>query len=216
MGTKNRKDFKIMCQVLERLNELSIKKWHQQKDLRGSTIGPRTIYNFERLTTRYYPIHETAFKKLVSETSEDLCLYFEKGYYLPPLDYDREFIPLLALDCNLKHEPPILMFRVGLYRYDPRKIDKFQGIGFRFEKYEESNHNYYHMQLTKKPIKIQEYEYLEWMPEHIPCVLLPAKDPVSLIFSMLISLYGNRIAEQMITPMNIDGKYKEPLKFLHF
>jgi hypothetical protein len=209
-----KKDYEILCQVLEELNELSLKKWRNSKDLRDSDIRQNTRSNYEKLSIQYYPLQEKTLKKLIRESQNSLSLTIENSFYLPPLDSDNDFIPMLSFNCNLREAPPIIEMRIGMYRYNNDDNNQFQGIGFRFEKHEESNHDYYHMQLTKIPIEIQTHEYLNWMPEHIPCVLLPADNSVSLIFSMLVSFYGNRIVNIMINHMNIDSKYKEFLRYI--
>ncbi len=210
-----KKDFEIMCQVLERLNELSEKLWRNDKDLKDDELISSTRDNHEYLTYFIPPYSEESFKKLIKENLASLHLDFEENFYLPPLDANKDFIPLLALCSNFNNDTPQLQLRIGMYRYIDNNDTRFQCFGIRFEKHEESNHNYYHAQFTKKPHH-QKHEYFEWLPEHIPCILVPANNAVELIFSMLISLYGTRIYNKFINPLNIDGKYKRVIRFLPF
>lgn len=214
MPKGNGKDFEIMCQVLRKLNDLSLKLWRKEKDLSGSDLRDDIKFNYDNLIISNHPMQEKNLDNLIKQNLDSLCLAFDESFYLPPLDDNKDFIPLLSLNCNLTEYPPEISLRICMYRYLNGDITKPQGIGFRFEKHKGSNHDYYHVQVTNKPHASLEHEYHDWIPENIPCILQPAQNPVSLIFSMLISFYGKRISEQMITLMNIDRKYKEPLKFI--
>jgi hypothetical protein len=134
-------------------------------------------------------------------------------FYMPPLEGNKDFVPLLWVECDFRTTPAKASFRVGMYRFLGE--GKPQCFGLRFEMHaERSNHNYYHMQITPRPHTEVDCDHVDWIPGKDPHVLLPAKDPVSLILCMLVSFYGMRISETMISPMNIDKKYKQPLEFL--
>ena len=53
---------------------------------------------------------------------------------------------------------------------------------------------------------------LSWIPEQTPCFPLPAKCPVSLFLSLIVSMYGKRLATEIISDVDIAKEYLEPLK----
>ena len=208
------KDLQALGQVLRQLNQFSSNLWRAEKDFRGSALIEDAKSNYESLITRRYPIKDADLEEIIEKSYQDGKITLGDRFYLPPLEGNKEFIALLFLDCDFKKDPPKVDLRVGMYRFT-RESGVLQGFGFRFEMHDHSsNHNYYHVQITTQPHKKLAHEYVSWIPEELPCVLLPATNPVSLVFCILISFYGRRISERMISPMNIDRKYKEPLQFL--
>jgi len=209
---RQNKDLEVLCQVLRQLNRFSDRLWRQKKDLQGSSLTPSARSNYDRLIIAKYPTEDKDFEDIESNASK--LGKIELGqFYMPPLEGNKDFIPLLWVECDFKTSPPKAEFRVGMYRF--LSGGKPQCLGFRFEMHNtSSNHNYYHVQVTPRPHPEVDCDYADWIPDEIPCVLLPAKNAVSLVLCMLISFYGRRISEQMISQMNIDKKYKEPLAFL--
>lgn len=156
-------------------------------------------------------------------TSQELDFLIKKSrnshlslnrFYLPPLDEDKEFIPILSLECGFASSPPFLSLRVGMTKYPNDGKGQPVSVGFRFEMGQHaSNHNYHHMQLTARPHNEPLLGCPE-LPEKYPCVPTPAKCPFSLVLCMLLSLYGSGIAGAQIFPPQIGRKYKEPLYYL--
>lgn len=145
--------------------------------------------------------------------SRNSHLHLEQ-FYLPPLDKDREFIPIMSFDCNFASSPPSLNLRVGMTKYANGGKGQPVSVGFRFETGKhDSNHNYNHMQLTAKPHDEPLLGCPE-LPETYPCVPTPAMDLFSLILCMLLSLYGSRISRTEIFPAEIGDKYKVPYSYL--
>jgi len=206
------KDIKILCQVLRQLNRLSGVHWDTQKDLEGSDLTLDARQNYAKLIVSKHPMKEKDFEGFEQQVASSGVIKLGK-FYLPPLDSDKEFIPLLWAEGDFKKEPPAVGFRIGMYRFP--KGRRPQVFGFRFEMHDgKSNHDYFHVQVTSEPHPEIDCDSTDWGPDHIPCVLVPANNVVSLVFCILISFYGRRISEQMISHLNIDGKYKEPLQFL--
>lgn len=215
MHMKN-KDFGILCEVLKNLHHLSQREWRQKRDLTKETID-----NYEDLTAtrKCLPMSTWDLEGLLKQGSSKSALSFDKPFYLPPLDEDKDFIPILSLSCDFNKNPSEIYLRIGMYRYPKEDASKLQGFGFRFERHgmqqnSKSSHNYYHMQVTTKPHDYIPHETPAWIPESIPCVLMPAENPVSLVFCMLICFYGKKIVRQMISSMNIDKKYTEFWRYL--
>jgi len=207
------KDFDIFCQVLEKVNSISLTKWDDKKDFSGNDIISEAIDIYEFLTTTRYPLQSDDLDTLFSECKENKNLVIAENFYLPPLEFDKEFVPLLSINYNFRVDPPEFQFRLGMYRICEEPILIIRGFGFRFEKHYNSNHDYYHAQFTRIPEPGIECESPTWIAEHIPCIVLPANNPVSLLMSILISLYGHHVGAEFAS-MNIDGKYKEPLKYI--
>lgn len=197
-----------MCQVLQRLHRFTSRQWRLRKDLGGSKLNKNTIDNFENMIYYYKrPVSIGELEKIMKEKLGNLCLDLDKPFYLPPLEENSEFIPLLSLKCNLSESPPNISLRIEMFRYLIEEKYKLQGFGFRFETGKSgSKHDYWHVQVTKV------VGGPDWIPDTVPCIPVRAKCPVSLIFCMLISFYGKGMYNKIFSGMNIDKKYKEPLK----
>jgi len=214
MSAVNTKDFEMMCVLLESLLDLSEHLWSTRKDLDGNALDAgTTMRNFDMtlIKTRSPLTHKDL--DFLRKKSRNSRLRFS-GFYLPPLDEDKEFIPILSLDCNLGSSPPRLSLRVGMTKYIKGKKLRPVSLGFRFEMgIPKSNHNYHHMQLTGTPHD-EPLEGCPELPETYPCVITPAKCSVSLLLCLLLSLYGSRISKHGIFTANIDKKYKTYSEFL--
>jgi len=207
------KDFMIMCDLLRRLVQLSGKCWRNEMNIDQSKLTQETKDNYHALIKALYPVKAEDLEKLIKENSTSNCLSIDK-FYLPPLDADKEFIPVLSLECDFGNTPPTVGLRIGMFRYCGNGT--FRVFVFRFETgITNSNHDYCHGQFTSKPFRNVPSGWPHHTPETYPCVITPAKCPVSLIFCMLISFYGKRIASSSIfSDLNIDIGYKEPLRYL--
>jgi hypothetical protein len=212
MPTDNTMDFQMMCELLTNLLNLSEYLWEQGKDLNGSNLkNGTTMINYEMMNWAKPHLTSRELGSLV-EKSRNSYLHLER-FYLPPLDEDREFIPILSLDCKFGSSPPSLNLRVGMTKYANGGNGQPVSVGFRFEMGKHaSNHNYHHMQLTAKPHDEPLLGCPE-LPETYPCVPTPAKCPFSLILCMLISLYGSGISRTEIFPAELGRKYKVPYDY---
>lgn len=207
------KELKIIVNLLDSLYDLSSNKWRNSKDIFNKNIPQSTITNYEVLSGIYYP-EKIDKEKMRTEIDENKIINLEEKFFLPPLDYDKEFIPIMGINADYDTEPHSFDIRVGLYRYENGDYNKLQGFGYRFERHPGGNHSYFHAQLTKKPhTLIQKYETPKWIAEHLPCLVIPAENAVSLLFTVLISFYGKEIARNFVSAQNVDGKYKIPLRF---
>lgn len=171
----------------------------------GKTLGSRKIPNLtievyhslkeQRMTT------EATIQALFEKNAKDCKLDF--GHlYLPPLENDKEFVPILSMECNLKTKTPISL-RVEMHGYGEGKT--CAGFGFRFESpNKESNHNYYHMQVITQP------GFPQWLPLQDPCIPTKTKSPISLVLFMLICFYGYR-GRMLIDPMGLGKEYTAPV-----
>lgn len=128
-----------------------------------------------------------------------------KVLYLPPLEKDSHFVPVLSLYCKLNAKQSVAKLRVMLVCLD--EDHKPYGIGFRLETPESMNqnanttdndgiHDFHHAQLIRKfgnkldrnlPVDCP-----SWIPESQPSFPLPAKCPVTLLLCLIVTLYGRK------------------------
>ena len=141
----------------------------------------------------------------------DFCDY-GKFLYLPPLERDSKFIPILELKCDLDKSELEISFYVTLYRWFEEKA-QFEQIGFRFEgPHEGPVHNYWHVQLIHGIAGISTTQSLassNSIPVKIPCIPVKARCPVSLLLCMLFSFYGDKILEDIFHKLR--GRHNKPL-----
>lgn len=156
------------------------------------------------------PIHEKEFEDWLKVSDDKLDVDFStRGaiLVLPPLEKDRVFVPILNLKCTLSESINSLRFYVLLVRVDEEHRD-LRGIGFRFECPEseqypkkegdeqietgEGLHDFYHAQLITGFSYGPPIEIPNWLPISQPSFPLLADDPVTLVFALLMTLYGKK------------------------
>ena len=220
---------KVFKQVGHLLGELTHKSeyyWRNTQNLRGKKIRKETKAVYDYLINNIAePISKEQIGKIIKDNSVKLSLNFDTNsrtwFYLPPLENDPEFIPILTIKCDFKTSIDKMNIGLILTRVDESK--KFKQIGFRFEgpcqkkkskdkkgKDETVNrnrHEYYHVQLftkargsKKEPLK----ECPQWLPTSIPCLPVKANDPISLITNLLVSLYGKGMVSKLFTGHNFN------------
>ena len=106
--------------------------------------------------------------------------------YLPPLmKYDSEFVPVLHLPS--KFSSLDLPIRLLVVLHGRSGCDEV-AVGFRFES-GEGGHAYYHVQLNpEEPCRTNFCP--NWLPKHLPCIPVFVADPLRLLLSVFLSLYG--------------------------
>ena len=163
------------------------------------------FYEFKLL-----PISLEEIEKLLALSGTVGMNFSEHGkvLYLPPLEKDAHFLPILSLSCKLKETHSTAQLRVMLVSIDDclKAARKFYGIGFRMETPESWNpdldtpanpgmHDFHHAQLiqefgqTKLDNKLQ-IECPCWIPVTQPSFPLPAQCPVTLLLCLIVTLYG--------------------------
>ncbi|MFQ5911427.1 MAG: hypothetical protein ACE5IJ_12025 [Thermoplasmata archaeon] len=119
--------------------------------------------------------------------------------YLPPLEKNPEFVPLLSLWCKLEETGASMALRVMLVSRGGSE-GRVRGIGFRLEsphgddenEDELGRHDFYHAQLIRSLGHGPPVECPGWLPETQPSFPLTADDPVTLVLCLLLSLYGRK------------------------
>ena len=158
------------------------------------------------------PITLEDIEKLLplSETDGMNFCKFGKVLYLPPLEKDARFVPILSLSCTLKETRSIAQLKVMLVSLDDcfEEDRKFYGIGFRMETPESwkqntdqpakpGRHDFHHAQLIQKfdQKKLDKKVKIEcpcWIPVTQPSFPLPAECPVTLLLCLIVTLYGRK------------------------
>jgi hypothetical protein len=114
--------------------------------------------------------------------------------YLRPIQTGTPTIPVLSLKANFARSLPEVRIRVALFLLD--EIGEIRCQGYRYEAPEgpgDGRHDYYHVQ----PIRVLyrdrpgfQLPTPPWFLDSHPTWPVDARDPVSLMISLLVSLYG--------------------------
>jgi hypothetical protein len=140
------------------------------------------------------PISEIEVEGLFSSSSVEVRLSDRKSVlYLPPMEEEPDFLPVLSLECKLDDENDVIKLRLMLVHCDMSE-GKPHGIGFRIEP-GRSIHGFYHTQLIRNlegaaALENPPTECPLRFPEKQPCFPLKADNSVTLVLCVLISLYG--------------------------
>lgn len=210
------KNFGIIGDLLKRLNDRSATLWRNGENLSGSGLSRTTKENYSELINFKPPMSSGELERLVRESRTGRCLSFGESsfLYLPPLEKNSEFIPILSLQCDLSASLQNVSLGIEMYLYDEKKL---KGLGFRFEGGElDSIHDYWHVQIvTESRATYAELpECPDWIPTTVPCIPARADSPVSLLLCMLVSFYGKGIYNKLFPDVNIDKEFTQPLKYI--
>jgi hypothetical protein len=203
----NCKDLETLCHILRWIHKLQDKHWRDNLDLSGSILDSDARNNYNSVTTRVcFPIKEKELDDLIKTSVEGNHHLTIGNLFLPPLDLNKDFVPVLSITSDFEAAPPNTQLWVGMFSCDKKR--NLRVWGFRFETaHVNTNHDYSHSQFTRTFRRTKDgrkFQNLpEWMPEHLPCIVVPSNGPVSLVFCMLISLYGQR-GYGLITKMGGD------------
>src|SRR5215208_3334899 len=181
---------------LKAFRELMLALWHHhEKPWKYSNAQAQKIYEAIGSGLVSFGNESEVEELLPSEASVDR--EFDNRYlYLNPVTHGMVMVPLLTLKADFGRSVPEIRLRVGLFLLHD---DQIRSLGFRFEAPEGKSaigagrHNYYHVQMIRglgSSISFSANEYLQWFPDAEPTFPVDANDPVKLLLSLLISLYG--------------------------
>lgn len=163
----------------------------------------------DRLTKEgWQPVSKKELEEWLRADDSGVRVNFEsekKVLYLPALEKNSNFVPVLSLECHLDAEKTVMKLRVMLVclvkdDQENGEAEKFRGIGFRLEsphgdEYEderseggekkEGRHDFYHAQLIRGLGWGPRIESPEWLPCNQPSFPLTADDPITLVLSLL-------------------------------
>lgn len=213
MPALRNKDLSFFIQILQRIHRLQERYWREEHDLSDNSLPKRVTDIYHVMTVSVgYPLKEAELNEFLKAGNGHIAI---SNLFLPPLELDNEFIPIMNVDCNFDSKPPEIRLCVGMFGLSRNKQPKV--FGFRFETgHVNSNHNYCHGQFTRKFLRNSEKFAIfpTWIPEEIPCILVPANDPVSLLCVLLISFYGKRIWNKALAEIHLEDKYCKSFKTL--
>jgi len=215
MSDSPKKDLAIMRQLLEVLLRKSFRLWDEGKDMDKESLSDNAISNHQYMIESFPPIKLEKLEKIVGEAASN-SLSLERKIHLPPLNFDSEFIPILSTTLDLDKSPPEISFRIEMYRYKSESGCKLQAIAFRFEGgHKDSLHDYYHVQLTTECHGTSLPDCPKWIPQQIPCIpILMDSSVVSMLFCVLVSLYGKGFYPKIFRSVRIDDKYTNSLRHI--
>lgn len=193
-----------MSNIFSELSHQSDKYWRNDITLGDNKVPPETRDIYDSLKYPKYPLREEEIKRIFSVNANECTINF-KNLYLPPLDNNMDFVPILSMGCNLKNDCEMSL-RVEMQGYDKNK--KSIGFGFRFESpHIGGNHDYWHMQVITENDGLK-LGCPEWLPVNDPCIPIKVKKPIDLIFFMLLCFYGKRAYKLFNNLSYLDSKYK--------
>jgi hypothetical protein len=205
--------------VLIKLDDMSRYYWGRKFDIQKKEINNEAMDNYYRLPTEISRLSGKELEEALKNIHK-LCLRIDKSIYLPPLGSgeDEKYIPTLFFECDYSKTNYRISYRVEFYRYIKEKGGKLHGIGYRFERHEAGNkkeHDYWHVQLITGIEGINLPECPDWLPGQIPCIPTAANDAVSLLCSLLVSIYGKNTFFKLVSGgLQIKNEYLQPFERL--
>lgn len=191
----------------------------QKKGWRSRDLNEVSKKNYDILITTKSPMVQDEIIHRFSDVSQKPKTNFGDSsnfFYLPPLNDNPEFIPLLTFHCDFNRTPEKFSYQLHMYCFG---TEGPLSLGFRFEGPHgtadgESGHVFYHVQSIKKlkgcaNSKIE--GSIDWYPDKMPTIPLLAKNSTSLLLNMLISLYGVEWVRSLIKGCAINEDDRGPL-----
>lgn len=209
--TDTRTEMKALRKIIQQVHDFSTQHWKAYQGIDGDELNQQTRNAYNYLIGKYPPIEseELSHRLFESIKPRNLNLYLDGGsrFYLPPLGEDPEFVASLSLECDLKIAT--MSIRVEMQRI---LDDSMCGIGYRLE-LGTGEHGYYHLTLASKRPNREGGENIMgcplWLPTNIPRIPTSARNPVALLVSVLIGLYGLKGYLKLLSKLEepIDNQY---------
>ncbi len=206
-----RQFFGVLCRIQSSAWFLRQPKWKpSEQALKAySMLGSWTPIEAKEINTL-----------LQGPNTANLDFFGRKVLYLPPLEKNPTFVPVLSLKCNIGEAIDNIRLRVMLVRCKDAD-GNLCGIGFRFEspeneqlssqnddqdsstKNQPGRHDFYHTQIIQGLGWGPDIECPDWIPETQPSFPLAANDPITLLLCLLLSLYGKKYCWTFVTEYEI-------------
>jgi hypothetical protein len=174
---------------LRAFRDLSLWLWNShEKPWEYGDRKARTVY--EKISRGYQSIisPEELEEYLPNEEKVQSAFPARKYLYLNPVE-GIALVPILTIASDFGRSIPELRIGLGLFLL----LDgEPSGFGYRFESPEGSGiHHYYHAQpITDLKAGESFLDAEDWLPTKCPTFPLDADNPVKLLLSLLIALYG--------------------------
>lgn len=219
-----------MEHIISTVRQLFLAIWSEQDDAWRNDSGPnkpstkaKDVLNALGTKGSFAnQLNQAALlNRLPSETQ--LASDFKRAYLLlPPSPKAADFVPLMWMGYDLAVTPVDVCIRVTMFCLDGNELEwlafRLESPENRLENTENNNgndngtgmHDFYHAQLgnddvPKKP---------SWLPKSQPSFPLCANCPVTLVISLLLTLYGRKETARVLAnhqPYRIKH-YKEQLE----
>ncbi len=211
------KYYRMLCKILKNVKSHSDYKWKEARDQNPKEYR-KAVITYNILIDKKPPIEKGEIDYFANEfVFKDLFELNQKYqyYYLPPMTGDNsEFVPFLSFKFDYRNDIEEFCLRLGLRKVviTGSRIDHF-GVGFRYETAHKTSekHNFAHSQLVLKPNNECLPNCPSWLPEKMPCIPIPAVDPISTFLVMLVSLYGKSEWIQYVNDIDNIQDYYRPL-----
>lgn len=197
--------------------------WSRSQPAKWKRVpSARAKRTYEMLQNKMRPIGEKELSDLLSPARlvEIDFATLNRFLYLPPLEKNAEFVPVLSLKYHLDGERKEIRLRVMLYSFD-NNAGRLYGVGFRLEspesesqvrdnaedededEEESGSHDFYHAQLIRSLRGGLPVESLDWLPCTQPSFPVTADCPVTLTICLLLTLYGKRYCKEFLESYQI-------------
>ena len=194
-------------QLLKLLHREQARDWSPHR--RSRKVPQRAQEVWEELSSRWWiPIGERELEKLLSASDELHLDLSDKVLYLPPLlDHNSDFVPVLSLKCDIDEKNEDVELRIMLI-HRHKDEHKLYGIGFRLESPEgkDSAHDFYHAQFIVGFGFGRDVDCPNWIPCTQPSFPLSADSPITLLLTLLITLYGKNYCWQFYNKHSLAQK----------
>ncbi len=174
-------------------------------------MGRTTIRSLEHAAQIRNPMKVAEYQESKRGFSPNtIVLEGSKFFYLPPLPYNKEFVPILIAKCDVSRSSAL--FRIELHSYSQNDGRPYS-FGFRFESPGDSPHDYWHTQIIDQTIAgiVDLPGCPKWLPATVPCIPLSATDVVTLLFTILVSLYGLEFVREILDDMSAAREFRARL-----
>ena len=181
--------------------------------LPGIAPSARAYATYSVLSVYYWkPVTERGIKAWLTPSEPSVSTRRE-GLYLPPLERNPEFVPVLQVECTRNEEWADVKLMVMMVRsvneeetccINRNEVEvgenktsvnedkpRIVGLGFRMEK-GTGRHSFHHAQFVRGFEHGPSVECPSWLPEKQPSFPLTAKCPVTLVLCLLLTLYGTK------------------------
>lgn len=187
-----------MLNIIEKINRRSYDYWKKKEEK-----DPFDAHSLLRDKFNFRPIHPSK-NNIFNITQNEITFVNKKEIPLCIIDAEPDYLPVFSFMCEKKQHGKkkphdnnsqefwYVSLRLGMIKV---KEEIPKGFGFRFESGNpESTHTYYHCQITHDPFKNDRsgeiFKHFQGPPENNPCIVLPVKNPTTLILCFLLSIYG--------------------------
>ena len=206
------RDFIAIKTLLLALVRKSEACWRRGLTLERVPINPNAIRTRGELRNFRKEVKSNQLKTMTDKISNKMSLDKRSSILLLPLEDDSLFVPLLTFEIDSTVNKA--NFRVDLFTYDEKSDKPYHHTGYRFETptVSSSKHLYFHVQPIDKFDSPIELTVSRRVPGTVPCIPVRANGPVSLVLSIIVSLYGREVYNELLSDIAMDKILTEEIE----